>query len=68
MRTRKLISFDWTFSAEERRAYAADQDDLHYQVGMVESTWTAGMLKGKQEGPEQSWRTSRLTGCAMPLP
>ena len=38
------------FSDEERRAYSRYQEDLHYQASMVESTYTAGKLKGKQEG------------------
>ncbi len=47
------------FSDEERRAYAAYQDDLHYQASMVESTWTAGRLKGKQEGLEEGLEQGR---------
>ena len=40
-------------SDEERRAYARYQDDLHYQASMVESTYTAGMLKGKEEARKE---------------
>ncbi len=41
------------FSDEERRAYAAYQEELHYQASMVESTWTAGILKGERQGIER---------------
>lgn len=40
-------------SNEEHRAYARYQDDLHYQASMVESTYTAGMLKGKEEARKE---------------
>jgi predicted transposase/invertase (TIGR01784 family) len=50
------------FSDEERRAYAAYQEDLHYQASMVESTWTAGMLKGKEEGFEQGREEGEAQG------
>ena len=50
------------FSDEERRAYAAYQEDLHYQASMVESTWTAGMLKGEQQGIEKGKELGRKEG------
>ncbi|XCN75222.1 MAG: Rpn family recombination-promoting nuclease/putative transposase [Candidatus Electrothrix aestuarii] len=36
-------------SEEERRAYAAYQEDLHYQASMTESTWTAAKMEGRKE-------------------
>ncbi|MCI5212513.1 MAG: Rpn family recombination-promoting nuclease/putative transposase [Candidatus Electrothrix sp. ATG2] len=36
-------------SDEERRAYERYQDDLHYQASMVESTYTAGINKGRKQ-------------------
>ncbi|WPD24867.1 MAG: Rpn family recombination-promoting nuclease/putative transposase [Candidatus Electrothrix scaldis] len=36
-------------SDEERRAYERYQDDLHYQASMVESTYTAGVNKGRKQ-------------------
>jgi predicted transposase/invertase (TIGR01784 family) len=49
-------------SDEERRAYAAYQEDLHYQASMVESTWTAGMMKGKKEGIEEGLKEGEEKG------
>ncbi|MBF0627222.1 MAG: PD-(D/E)XK nuclease family transposase, partial [Magnetococcales bacterium] len=37
-------------SEEERRAYDRYQEDLHFQASMVESTWVAGRIEGKEEG------------------
>ncbi|MCI5183715.1 MAG: Rpn family recombination-promoting nuclease/putative transposase [Candidatus Electrothrix sp. AW1] len=50
------------FSDEERRAYAVYQENLHYQASMVEPTWTAGMLKGKEEGFEQGREEGEAQG------
>ena len=36
-------------SDKKYRAYDRYQDDLHYGASMVESTWTAGILEGKEE-------------------
>ena len=36
-------------SEEERRAYAAYQEDLHYQASMTESTWKAAKMEGRKE-------------------
>lgn len=40
-------------SDKERQIYDAYQENLHYQASMVESTWTAGMLKGEKKGIEK---------------
>ncbi len=40
-------------SDKEHRAYARYLDDLHYGASMVESTWTAGILKGKEEARKE---------------
>ena len=34
---------------EERRAFDRYAEDLHYQAGMVESSYGVGRLKGRQE-------------------
>ncbi len=40
-------------SDEERRAYERYQDNLHYQASMVESTYTAGINKGVEQGEQR---------------
>ena len=40
-------------SDEERRAYAAYQEELHYQASMTESTWTVAKMEGKEEGRKE---------------
>lgn len=40
-------------SEEECQAYARYQDDLHYQASMVESSWTAARMEGKEEGRKE---------------
>jgi predicted transposase/invertase (TIGR01784 family) len=37
-------------SDKERQIYDTYEENLHYQASMVESTWTAGMLKGEKKG------------------
>ncbi|OQY12058.1 MAG: hypothetical protein B6I31_03805, partial [Desulfobacteraceae bacterium 4572_19] len=34
---------------KERRAYEKYVDDLHYQASMVESSYSIGMLKGREK-------------------
>ena len=46
-------------SEEERKAYAEFQDDLHYQASMSECTYTAGMIKGKEEGRKEGEEKGR---------
>ncbi|MCI5120837.1 MAG: hypothetical protein D3908_06540, partial [Candidatus Electrothrix sp. AUS4] len=49
-------------SEEERRAYAAYQEELHYQASMTESTWTAAKMEGKEEGREEGRKEGEATG------
>ncbi|MCI5210449.1 MAG: hypothetical protein D3910_17050 [Candidatus Electrothrix sp. ATG2] len=49
-------------SDKERQIYDAYQENLHYQASMVESTWTAGRLKGKQEGREEGRKEGEAKG------
>ncbi|XOF34681.1 MAG: hypothetical protein ACL93V_05155 [Candidatus Electrothrix sp. YB6] len=49
-------------SDEERQAYGRYQDDLHYQASMVESTYTAGMMKGEEKGIEKGRREGEAIG------
>ncbi|MBF0109490.1 MAG: Rpn family recombination-promoting nuclease/putative transposase [Magnetococcales bacterium] len=37
----------------ERQAYERYQDDLHFQASMVQSTYGAGLIDGKQEGLQE---------------
>ncbi|MDU9047908.1 MAG: Rpn family recombination-promoting nuclease/putative transposase [Candidatus Electrothrix sp. Rat3] len=46
-------------SEEERRDYAAFQDDLHYQASMSECTYAAGMITGKKKGREEGREEGR---------
>jgi predicted transposase/invertase (TIGR01784 family) len=39
--------------AEQRQAYEAYQDDLHYQASMFESTYGEGYLDGVDKGIEK---------------
>ena len=46
-------------SDKERRIYDVYQENLHYQASMVESTWTAGMMKGEKKGIEKGREQGR---------
>ncbi|WP_446010447.1 hypothetical protein [Candidatus Electrothrix sp.] len=46
-------------SEEERRAYAAYQEELHFQASMTESTWTAAKMEGQEEGRKEGEATGR---------
>jgi predicted transposase/invertase (TIGR01784 family) len=49
-------------SEEERRAYAAYQEELHFQASMTESTWTAAKMEGKEEGREEGRKEGEAKG------
>ena len=51
---------------QERLAYARYQDDLHYQASMVESSYTVGMMKGREAGKAEG-RTERNLQIARSL-
>ncbi|MCW5212933.1 Rpn family recombination-promoting nuclease/putative transposase, partial [Desulfobulbus sp. TB] len=49
-------------SDKERQTYNDYHENLHYQASMVESTWTAGILKGERQGIEKGRKEGEEKG------